>query len=138
MANIIKKNNDNFVPDLKSGFNRMLSDNYAFIGGSYYFDSMDPETRCQVYQVGEPLATVLNAVGVQKREIISSLNSRYLIFMILDSNLTNKINKAIVDLYMDGTFKILRSRWLGSRDNCKNDVSSRKGRKIKSFSHHSI
>ena len=133
MANIIKKNNDNFVPDLKSGFNRMLSDNYAFIGGSYYLDSMDSETRCQVYQVGEPLATVLNAVGLQKREIIILFPiGRFLlktvhILLTLDSNLTNKINKAIVDLYMDGTFKILRSRWLGSRDNCKNDVSSRKG-----------
>ena len=82
MANMIKSNDDNFVPDLKSGFNRMLSDNYAFIGGSYYLDSMDSETRCQVYQVGEPLATVLNAVGLQKREIISSFNIRYLLFVI--------------------------------------------------------
>ena len=72
MAYMIKSNDDNFVPDIKSGFNRMLSDNYAFIGGSYYLDSIDPETRCQIYQVGEPLATVLNAVGVQKREIILS------------------------------------------------------------------
>ena len=82
MANMIKSNDDNFVPDIKSGFNRMLSDNYAFIGGSYYLDSMDSETRCQVYQVGEPLATVLNAVGLQKREIISSFNIRYLLFVI--------------------------------------------------------
>ena len=81
MANIIKKNNDNFVPDIKSGFNRMLSDNYAFIGGSYYLDSMDSETRCQVYQVGEPLATVFNGVGVQKRKIYFRVQNTHHKFM---------------------------------------------------------
>ena len=35
---------------------------------------------------------------------------------------------------MDGTFKILRRRWLGSRDDCKNDVGSRKVRRIGSLS----
>ena len=69
MANIIKSNDDNFVPDFEAGFRRILSDNYAFIGYSYYLDSIDPETKCQVYQVGEPLATVFNGVGVQKRKI---------------------------------------------------------------------
>ena len=69
MANMIKSNDDNFVPDIKSGFNRMLSDNYAFIGGSYYLDSIDPETRCQIYQVGEPLATVLNKSSFLEKNI---------------------------------------------------------------------
>ena len=62
-------NEDNFAPDMKSGIQRMLSEKYAFIGGNYYFDSMDPETRCQVYQVGESLASVFNAVGLQKSKI---------------------------------------------------------------------
>ena len=53
----------------------MLSDNYAFIGGSYYLDSMEPETRCQVYKVGDPLATVINAVGVQKRKMTDIYSS---------------------------------------------------------------
>ena len=28
-----------------------------------------------------------------------------------------------MELYRDGTFKILRRKWLGSKDNCKNNVS---------------
>ena len=71
---MIQMNEDNFAPDMKSGIQRMLSEKYAFIGGNYYFDSMDPETRCQVYQVGESLASVFNAVGLQKSKIMKIIH----------------------------------------------------------------
>ena len=70
LARTIQTNEDHFAADMKSGIQRMLSEKYALIGGNYYFDSMDPETRCQVYQVGESLASVFNAVGLQKSKII--------------------------------------------------------------------
>ena len=74
---MIQMNGDNFAPDMKSGVQRMLSEKYAFIGGNYYFDSMDPETRCQVYQIGESLASVFNAVGLQKSKIMKIMHHFY-------------------------------------------------------------
>ena len=54
----------------KYGLERVLSENYAFIAESSSLDLMDPDKRCQVYQVGQPLISVFHGVGMQKSMII--------------------------------------------------------------------
>ena len=50
----------------KYGLERVLSENYAFIAESTSLDLMDPDKRCQVYQVGQPLISVFHGIGMQK------------------------------------------------------------------------
>ena len=68
MVRIIQDNKEfmNIANHNKYGLDRVLSENYAFIAESTSLDLMDPDKRCQVYQVGQPLISVFHGVGMQK------------------------------------------------------------------------
>ena len=68
MVRIIQDNKEfmNIANHNKYGLERVLSENYAFIAESTSLDLMDPDKRCQVYQVGQPLISVFHGVGMQK------------------------------------------------------------------------
>ena len=67
MVRIIQDNEEFMIANHnKYGLERVLSENYAFIAESLSLDLMDPDKRCQVYQVGKPLASVFHGIGMQK------------------------------------------------------------------------
>lgn len=68
MVRIIQDNEEfvNIANHNKYGLERVLTENYAFIAESSSLDLMDPDKRCQVYQVGQPLASVFHGIGMQK------------------------------------------------------------------------
>ena len=131
MVRIIQDNEEfvNIANHNKYGLERVLTENYAFIAESSSLDLMDPDKRCQVYQVGQPLASVFHGIGMQKSMNIEQSfcpqeSSRYKSTKCwyLDSPYKIKVNQAILQFYADGTLQILRDKWIRNQDGCKINV----------------
>ena len=69
MAHIMDTNENFIATDVFDGLNRVLHENYAFIAEATILNTLDPATRCQIYQVGEQLVSIFHGIGMQKSKI---------------------------------------------------------------------
>ena len=66
MADFID-NNQLYVKNMPEAIDKMLNQNFAFIGESTLEHSLTPAELCQIQQVGEePLMTLFHAIGMRK------------------------------------------------------------------------
>ena len=56
-----------YVKTLQEAIDKILNEDFAFIGESNFENSLSPEQLCQIEQVGkEPLMTLFHAIGMRK------------------------------------------------------------------------
>ena len=60
-------NNQLYVNTVPEAIDKMLNEDFAFIGESTVEHSLSPAQLCQIQQVGEePLMTLFHAIGMRK------------------------------------------------------------------------
>ena len=58
-----------YIKNVPEAIDKMLNENFAFIGESTVENSLSPAQLCQIQQVGEePLMTLFHAIGMRKSE----------------------------------------------------------------------
>ena len=120
-------NNLLYVKTLPEAIDKILNEDFAFIGESNFENSLSPEQLCQIQQVGkEPLMTLFHAIGMRKGRICSEINVGFLkcksLLILIFNHFDDKdykhraeLNKALLKMYVDGTMSILEKRWMRNK-----------------------
>ena len=125
LAHAINSHGENV--DFGQGLDKVLSEDYALITEDGTLNRDAGKQHCLLYKVGEPLIKVYQGIGLQKGKKLLKTMFNFMILSILDSPYTDRINKALLGFFNDGTLNLLEEKWMR-----KNDCSNEKVKSLKS------
>ena len=120
-----------YVKNVSEAVDKMLNEDFAFIGESTVEHNLSPEQVCQIQKVGdEPLMKLFHAIGMRKsnnqtiiicgwggNNKIGFIKYWIMIFINICKDYKHRpeLNKALLTLHVDGTISILEERWLRNK-----------------------
>ena len=120
-----------YLKNVSEAVDKMLNEDFAFIGESTVEHNLSPEQVCQIQKVGdEPLMKLFHAIGMRKsnnqtiiicgwggNNKIGFIKCWIMIFINICKDYKHRaeLNKALLTLHVDGTISILEERWLRNK-----------------------